>query len=407
MENKFKIKELKLVPTEGSSLKEDWSLLRGGPVISYYENIRTPAISMSVTFVDVDGVVSHEGITGGEYIQMEIDFGELGTFKLDAQKHRMMVNSVGNVNTKSNRQTATMEAISVEAIINETSRISKKFDGPIDQTVEKLLRTEKKGINTSKTLHKDAAANSYSFVGNQRRPIDLIQWLAPKSSASNKNFGFLFFETLDGYYFKSIDELFNQNPSSTFKKTEISSNSDFRILDDNVNKNTDIGMSLRMGMYANKTIYVDPKNFRRTVKDFKLSDLGLKKLPKVPLGLEQNPSRLMFRIVDVGALQKGAKLDDVQKETELAVYQNRSYARNNLIFSQSITIMVPCNPQLRAGQVIEIRLPLREQDEKTKRLGTEQDKDISGKYLISELKHEIGNNRAYTHLTLIRNTFTA
>jgi hypothetical protein len=63
MENKFKIKELKLIPTEGSSLKEPWSLLRGGPIISYYENIRTPAITMSITFVDADGVVSNEGIT--------------------------------------------------------------------------------------------------------------------------------------------------------------------------------------------------------------------------------------------------------------------------------------------------------------------------------------------------------
>lgn len=406
MENKFRIKELKLIPTEGSSLKEPWSLLRGGPIISYYENIRTPAITMSITFVDADGVVSNEGITGGEYIQMEIDFGELGEFKIDTSKHRMVVNSVGNVNTKSSRQTATLEAISVEALVNETTRISKKFDGPIDQSVDVLLRSESKGIKTTKSLFKDPVANSYSFVGNQRRPMDLIQWLSPKASFSNKNFGYLFYETLDGYYFKSIDNLFNQPVSQTYTKSEISSTSDLRILDDKVNKNTDIGMSLRMGMYSNKTIYLNPKDFKRTVVDFKISELGLTKLPRAPLSLDQKPSRLMFRINDVGALQKGSKLSETQKEQDLAVYQNRSYARNNLIFSQSINIMIPCNPNLRAGQVIEIKLPLPTSDQKSKQYG-DGSKDISGKYLISELKHEIGNNKAYTQLSLIRDTFTA
>lgn len=408
MENKFFIKECKLVPTEGSSLKEEYSLLRGNPIISYYENIRCPAITVSLSFVDVDGLVSREGITGGEYIQLDVDFKELGNFKIDANRHRVMINSVGNVNTRSNRQTATLEAITVETIINETVRVSKKFDGPIDKTVEKLLRTEKKGINTTKTLFSSSSANSYAFVGNQRRPLDLIQWLSPKASSSNNEFGYMFFETLDGYYFKSIDDLFKQGITERYKKTEISSSDHRRILDDNVNKNTDVGMSMRMGMYANKTIYMNPKDFKKSVVDFKLSELNLKRLPKAPLGLDNYPTRLMFRITDTGALQKGAKLEDVQKEQDLAKYQNKSYARNNLIFSQSLNIMVPCNPNLRAGQVIEVQFPIRDgEDEKTKRLGSESDKDISGRYLISELKHEIGNNKAYTQLSLIRDTFTA
>lgn len=406
MENKFFIKELKLIPTEGSSLKEEWSLLRGGPIISYYESIRTPAITLSVSFVDADGVVSNEGITGGEYIQMEIDFKELGMFKIDASKHRLMVNSVGNVNTKSSRQTATLEAISVESIVNETVRVSKRFDAPIDQTVRKLLVSEEKGIKTSKVLDSESAANKYTFVGNQKRPIDIIQWLCPKASASDKSFGFLFFETYDGYVFKSIDSLFDQDAVQTYTKSEISSDSDFRVLDDKVNKNTDIGMSMRMGMYSNKTLYMNMKDESREVVDFKISELNVENPPKAPLGLEEKPTRLMFRMLDVGALQKDSKLSEVQKSQDLAKYQNRSYARNNLIFSQSLNIMIPCNPNLRAGQTIEIKLPLPTSDQKTKRYGDGK-KDISGKYLISELKHEIGNNRAYTQLSLIRNTFTA
>jgi hypothetical protein len=148
------------------------------------------------------------------------------------------------------------------------------------------------------------------------------------------------------------------------------------------------------------------KDASREVVDFKITELGLQNAPKAPLNLDTKPTRLMFRMLDVGALQKDAKLSEIQKPQDLAKYQNRSYARNNLIFSQSLNIMVPCNPNLRAGQTVEIKLPLPTSDQKTKRYGDGK-KDISGKYLISELKHEIGNNKAYTQLSLIRNTFTA
>jgi hypothetical protein len=60
---------------------------------------------------------------------------------------------------------------------------------------------------------------------------------------------------------------------------------------------------------------------------------------------------------------------------------------------------------LRAGKVVEVQFAVGEG--KSKKLGSDGDNDISGKYLISELRHEIGDNKAYTYLTLIRDTFTA
>ena len=48
---------------------------------------------------------------------------------------------------------------------------------------------------------------------------------------------------------------------------------------------------------------------------------------------------------------------------KLAVYQNKSYIRNNLLFSQSLNISVPINPDLRVGQMIEVKLPLKKDGE--------------------------------------------
>ena len=116
----------------------------------------------------------------------------------------------------------------------------------------------------------------------------------------------------------------------------------------------------------------------------------------------------MLRLLDKGAMQKGSKKDEGEKETELAIFQNKSYARNNLLFSQSLSISVPFNPDMRAGQMIEVKLPVKKSDDQEQTdYGSDRDNDISGKYLVSELKHSIGNKKANTQLKLIRDVFTA
>ena len=168
-------------------------------------------------------------------------------------------------------------------------------------------------------------------------------------------------------------------------------------------------MNLRMGMYANKTIYIDIQNQTKQIVDFKISDLKPKKPLKLLNGIENNPTRLMLRVNDLGSQQKGSKKKDVEKLNELAVYQNKSYIRNNLLFSQSLSISVPLNPELRAGQVLNLKFPLKKGDgeKETDSYGSDKPNDPSGKYLISELRHLIGGGKGETQLTLIRDTFTA
>ena len=408
-ESKFLITKCMLMPNEGSSLKEPYELGLGNPIIDYYESIESPSISMTVTFIDIDQVIGREGITGGEYIDLTVKDGDVDEFKITSKKQKLMLNSVRNMVTETNKQVATLEFVSVEAIINETSRVNKKFTGNVSSTVEELLKSDKKGVQSSKKLEKDDSLNSYSFVGNLKRPFDTIQWLCPKTQSSKNEFGFLFYETLDGYTFKSIKSLLEQDPITYTQTDKPGDQGFFKILQNNLNQTNDIGMNMRMGMYANRTLYIDIENQTFEEVDFKISDLDIKKPPKLLDGIEDFPTRLMLRVNDFGVAQKGSKKDEVQPISELAVYQNKSYIRNNLLFSQSINISIPLNTTLRAGNLINIRLPVKKDDEgsKTDSYGTERTNDPSGKYLVSELRHLIGGGSAETQLKLIRDVFTA
>ena len=412
-EAKFLITKCMLMPSESSSLKEPYELGLGNPIIDYYESIESPSISMTVTFIDIDQVIGREGITGGEYIDLTVKDGDVDEFKITSKKQKLILNSVRNMITETNKQVATLEFVSVESIINETARVNKKYTGNVSETVSKLLTngegSDKKGIQSSKELEKDDALNSYSFVGNLKRPFDTIQWLCPKTQSSSKDFGFLFYETLDGYVFKSIKSLLEQEPITYTQTDKPGDQGFFKILQNNLNQTNDIGMNMRMGMYANRTLYIDIENQTFEEVDFKISQLDLKKPPKLLDGIEDFPTRLMLRVNDFGVAQKGAKKDEVQPLSELAVYQNKSYVRNNLLFSQSINISIPLNTTLRAGDVINIKLPVKKDDEgsKTDSYGSERTNDPSGKYLVSELRHLIGGGSAETQLKLIRDVFTA
>ena len=274
--------------------------------------------------------------------------------------------------------------------------------------MKQLLKTDTKGIQTSKNLESDEAANSYAFVGNLKRPLDTIQWLCPKAQSSTKNFGFLFFETLDGYNFKSIEKLLDQD-SVRYTHTDRPMEGSFKIMQNNLNQTNDIGMNLRLGMYANRTTYVDIENQNVDIVDFDITQLDLKKPVKLLDGIEKHPTRLMLRVNDYGVSQKGAKKEDTVPESELAVYQNKSYIRNNVLFSQSLQISIPINPDLRAGNVIDVRLPVKKGDGSSgeSEQGNEKSNDPSGRYLISELRHLLGGGKSETQLTLIRDVFTA
>jgi len=421
MENTFLINKCMLIPNEGSSLKEEYDITLGNPIIDYYESIESPSISMTITFIDIDQVIGRKGITGGEYIDVivKIDDEDADDFKVMHDKQKMMLNSVRNMVTESNKQVATLEFVSVETIVNETARLNKKFTGNISQTVLDILTKDEKGIKTKKKVfgpkkeklgetdvEEDRATNSYSFVGNLKRPFDTIQWLCPKGQSANDDFGFLFYETLDGYHFRSIKSLLEQD-AITYQQTDSQGLSN-KILQNNLNQSNDIGMNMRMGMYANRTIYVDIENQNTEVVDFKASDIKLNKPATLLTGIENYPTRLMVRVDDVGVAQVGSAKTDVQPKSELAKYQNKSYIRNNLLFSQSLSISIPLNTTLRAGLTLDIRLPLKQEngDAAVDSYGNDRSNDPSGRYLIGELRHLIGGGQSETQLKLIRDVFT-
>jgi len=395
---------------DGDSSSE-FGLLAGDPNISYYESLFSPSVNVTIETTDVSGFVSREEIYGGQSIEISIKMfdPDIDDFKIKKDKHQLVVNSVKNVTMDFKESKSTLECVSKDFLKNEVARLNRRFTGNITEIVKKIMEEEPKGIETTKDIEVDQATNSYTFCGNLKRSIDTIQWLQPKAKSENQ-FGFLFFEDYDGYKFKSIESLLKQEPftDQPFEMSQASTSSRFAILDAVMVQTNDIFLNMRSGTYNNDTTYIDLISQTKSVDDFKIDNLkDLKNPPKLPDNLTDSTSRKMLRFDDPGVMQKGSKREAEQPKEELAKIQNQSYARNNLLFSQALKIKISFNPSLRVGKIIEVRLPV---DTDSSESGVKYQKlskgDLSGKYLISELRHKVGSNKSSTHLTLVRDLFT-
>ena len=420
MAKNFSLNQCALLPAEVNPVIEDeFPMLAGVQSIDYYESILSPSISVQVKILDVDGNLSAKGVYGGEKLAIKIVAGkdsELEDFVITPEDHELILNSIKDITSGVKQQTATLQFVSKDLIKNETSKINKRYVGNITDSVKDILTKDPKGIKTTKSIDDvDRASNNYAFVGNRHNAFDIIQRLQPKAGGAGyddkkkSDYGFLFFETFDGYHFRSLRSLFEPEPETEYVKSEISGTGDFVIDNYNFSSGNDVVLNLKSGLYNNETTFVELDKTKITKVKFNMDeteDLTLKP-PKVPVNIEGKPSRIMLRVADTGVHQhyeeNSSKLKDVQPFTDLAVYQNKSYARFSLLNSQSLNITVGMNPALRAGQTIGVKFPT--VDYKSD-FGDENSKDISGKYLISHLRHEFEGGKFRTHLRLIRDLFT-
>ena len=421
MAKNFSLNQCSLFPSEVNPVLDgEFGLLSGVRSIDYYESITSPSISAVVKIIDVDGTLSSKGVYGGEKLAVKMKSGkdsEFEEFTITPEKQELILNTIGGVTSGVKQQTATLQFVSKDLIKNETARINRRYVGNISDSIKKIMTDDPKGIKTTKEVdcETDRSKNNYAFVDNKDTSFDIIQRLQPKAGGAGyddetkTDYGFMFFENHDGYHFRSIRSLFESEPEFEYVKTEISASDDLVIEEYNLNSGNDIVLNAKSGLYNNETTFVELDKIKISKVKFNMTetaDLALKP-PKVPVNVEGKPSRIMLRVVDTGVHQhyeeNDTSLENVQKFTDLAVYQNKSYARFALLNTQTLNITVSLNPELRAGQTILVRFPVSEYINK---FGDEKSNDISGKYLISHLRHEFEGGKFRTHLRLIRDLFT-
>ena len=422
---------LEVVTLEANDQSQDVDIRTGVISIDYYEDIFSPTVTAKILVYNTgDSIEGKDGklqsiynglpLRGGERVSIRIapnteDNGGLD-FSENYQDY-LYVSSVTNVLSMAKKETFTLNLVSREAITNETTRVPVKFpsSSTIDVSVKKILEDY---LKTEKEMDVDPVSNAYGFISNMRKPFNIITWLASKSVSEQGNAGYFFYQTQDGYQFKSIDNLINQEPKATYEYTEVNvsdteRNNDFNILRYATNKNQDLLEKLKLGAYSSFVATYDPLKsefnlpqqaeftLSKSVDKDKTKNLGQElKLPPIDDTSDRTlgdiPSRIMTMVLDRGVLEKGVKTD---KNADPLQYQAQSLMRYNTLNTQQMHMQVPLNTNLRAGDTIKCMFPkVTSEDE-------DVDDEQSGLYLIKEICHHFGDSKSETSMLLLRDTY--
>ena len=418
--------------TDGSDRVLDLKL--GVSKFNYYEDLFSPTITAQLLVTSAGKVFGKKGeeldsaysglpIRGGERVSITIKNNTDKNIPLefDTPEKYFYVSNVSRLYGDGSKEIFSLDLVSREAITNETSRVVKRFpkDAKISQHVKTII--EKNLASTIKESDIDETVNEYGFIGNLKKPFNVLVWLASKSQPEKGLPGYFFYQTKDGFKFKSIDALISEgkeNVKAEYFETNYRESSkladfaDTEILQYNVIQNNDLITKLALGQFSSHFMEFDPllgtfttqEQGKFTLNDITNKSINLGETPEVPKLLTDDttqnlgtlPSRIISMVTDRGVLEFGA--EDV-KNSKPVRWQRQAYMRYQLLFTQMVNMVVPLNTNLIAGDIIKVNFLHANIEAK------EKDRKQSGFYMIKELCHHFDPNQSLTSLTLIRDTF--
>ena len=325
------IKEISISSNEGGKAV---SLQGGFFELKYYESIMSNTVKATLIYTDsgdtIDGKTARSGlpIVTTEMVTLKFEDNNKNILEFSEKKNNeLYVKKVTPLLEDTRSETIGLTLVSAEDLTNTKVNLKNRFDGKISDSVNRILTEGNfKGLGTKKKVDIEATTNSLNKIPNNKHPF---YWLNKFSSQAvsettqklGESAGYFFYETSEGFFFKSIDTLLDQKPKKSFiynetpdsRGTDVPESYDGKALDMQSDNRIDAVQKSKMGTNSNRIVTFDPFTTFYEVSKFKSEDFGSgykkagKNLPKLNTKFE-NPdvneeySRTTYYILDTGTL---------------------------------------------------------------------------------------------------------
>ena len=432
------------------------SLISGTVRVLYYESILQDTVRASVVFSDAGNTMTRtvktgkgqgnksrsrtdkkkvsavEGlpIVGEEQVSLKFTDNKDNTIKF-GKENGLYINSITPIPTDSQTtgKAYELDLVSKGFIDNEKERVRYCSADQISEQVKKIFNEV---LKTENKLDIEDTKNPIQYIGKNRKPFYVLNDLSKKAvSAGSQELGFsagyFFYETSEGYKFKSIDTLlsgvkkksiiYNETPDTAGKG--IPPEYDIKALTLDTDNRVNVQKKLAQGAYNIRSIAINPFDTKYETKiidafeneeKLKLAGKGLPTQNKVFTkdGADTNFSRTTYYLTTVGQKHMGKTEEQIEKAEEENFEKNevvnQSIMRYNQLFASQITITIPGEFSLHAGDAVFMDIP-QIGESQNKACGDEVNKEDGGLYIIADLCHYITAKETYTKLNLIRDSF--
>lgn len=387
----------------------------------YYESVLSNNLTASAVIVDsgydtsgpTKSVLDELPIRGGERTDIIVE-DNIGN-KLQFTTDGLYVNRVKNGDPGTSKEVYFLDFASKEFFANEQQRVIERYEGRISDHVEKIIRS----IN-GKIEKIDPTSSTYNFIGNDRKPFYTCTWLASKAVPDENigsRAGYLFYQTRDGFNFRSIDSLFEQEPTKkyVFNNTGFTPEGfDANILEVALDEDIDLKQNMTLGTYHNRSIYFDFFSMNYFVTEYKYREKELGKSGKyfggeqVAKEFTESPTRLMSHVFDVGTMPNGVGNSQLENwkqspkspnfDAENALVQ--PLMRYNQMFSIKIVVTLDADFSIKAGDLIYCEFAHVEGKKQI-----DPNKQTGGIYMVASVCHRVTPRDTFTKLSLVRDSF--
>mgnify|MGYP005722361759 FL=1 len=407
---------------------EVFSLQMLAEEINVYQSIFQPFMKIEIAMNDSAGFINAQpdSVTGGEilYLSFKTSDPNLNTIKL-----AFLVNSIVKRarNNEGNEQYV-IEGFSVEYFTSIDKKISKAFGYPAGKKITEIVQIiHDEYINTA------SVKNIYKFLGSNQRqvnkenygvirsdsttglhqcvipnmnPVQAIRYLIRQAVDDDLASRYYFYERFDGFYFSSLGKLVNESPKYEdyiyYPSTQVENNY-FNITNMERVKDVNITENMAEGLYASTTVELDPLRKNVTTTEFHYENESFNSLNelKVQGGADKNA------IIHLKTSRRGHDTDSFfSSESPISSRDVLKDPFRDSFFKQItnniLRLTMYGNSDINVGDSIRATFNNATSYED----GKKEDKYTSGKYLITNARHQITKTSYMTVVECVKDTGT-
>lgn len=373
----------------------------------FYEDIFANHMTSEIEILDGTSLLTTLPIVGGEVVEMDV--GELGAENKEIRKLKtnfVTFKMSSRQRPKPDLEFYVLSLATAEQLIDSSITIDRSYTKEIHNIIKDVVNEFLTPISGKKLISFEETKGIHDIIATGITPMAFIKQLVREAESSdNPSSLYMFYETVEGYHFETLDGLYSKDIQHKFIYDEITKSSatpgasnllQINIAYLNVDNSFNLLDGQIDGQFASEVYSFDPLTKSFITRSYSYTEFEQNKNSNRTIGnaimqkYMANPTTSRFIVTN-------SHRTDVQYVTQNEDRtQNIFRRRQDFMALERATLRqygsmrlhasVPGNSNVIAGQTIELIIPSPDDTVEGK---VKNDRFITGKYIVTAVAHNI------------------